>query len=107
MFCCLISAYFIDEPLSNIELREGETVTLTYELSAKRFPVSFLKDNQFIPETTSVEKMVAGRSKKLTIRNVAPSDGGKYYLRVDGKRRIDSSLTELLIYRMYCDFCYN
>lgn len=104
MFCCLISAYFIDEPLSNIELREGETVTLTYELSAKRFPVSFLKDNQFIPETTSVEKMVADRSKKLTIRNVAPSDGGKYYLRVDGKRRIDSSLTELLIYRMYCDF---
>lgn len=99
LFCCLISVYFIYEPLSNIELREGETVTLTYELSADRFPVLFLKDNYFIAETTSIKKREAGRSKEIEFINVAPSDAGKYCLKVVRNTSMNSHLTELLIHR--------
>ncbi|CAG2186103.1 TTN [Mytilus edulis] len=97
----LSSVYFIYEPLSNIELREGETVTLTYELSVNKYPVSFLKDNQFIAETTNIKKRVAGRYKKIKFRNIASSDAGKYCLKVEDKTSMNSHLTELLIHPMF------
>ncbi|CAG2191120.1 TTN [Mytilus edulis] len=93
--------YFFYEPLSNIELREGETVTLTYELSVNKYPVSFLKDNQFIAETTHIKKRVAGRTKELEFRNVAPCDAGQYCLKVEGNTSVNSHLTELLIHPMF------
>ncbi|CAG2199546.1 unnamed protein product [Mytilus edulis] len=82
------------QPLSEIELIEGHTAILKYKLSSSRFPVRFLKDNQFIAETTNIRKRVIGRSKTLEFTYVAPSDSGKYCLEVAGKQ---SSLTELKI----------
>lgn len=99
LLCCLISVYFFYEPLSNIELREGETVKLSYELSTNRFPVSFWKDNQFVAETTNIKKRVAGRTKELKFRNVAPSNAGQYRLKVEGNTSVKSHLTKLLIHR--------
>ncbi|VDI72377.1 Hypothetical predicted protein [Mytilus galloprovincialis] len=74
--------YFIYQPLSDIELIEGQTARLKYKLSTNRFPVSFLKDNQFFRETTFIKKSVVGRSKTLEFTYVAPTDAGTYCLKV-------------------------
>lgn len=104
IFCLfLILVNFIYQPLSEIELIEGHTAILKYKLSSGRFPVRFLKDNQFIAETTNIKKRVIGRSKTLEFTYVAPSDSGKYCLEVAGKQ---SSLTELKIHRMLYYFSF-
>lgn len=104
IFCLfLILVNFIYQPLSEIELIEGHTSILKYKLSSSRFPVRFLKDNQFIAETTNIRKRVIGRSKTLKFTYVAPSDSGKYCLEVAGKQ---SSLTELKIHRMLYYFSF-
>ncbi|CAG2239834.1 unnamed protein product [Mytilus edulis] len=78
-------------PLSDIQLIEGHTARLKYKLSTNRFPVSFLKDNQFIPGTTLIQKSVVVRSKKLEFTYVAPSDTGTYCLEVAGMKTMFTS----------------
>lgn len=92
-----ILVYFIYQPLSDIELIEGQTARLEYKLSNNRYTVWFLKDNKCIPETRFITKSVAGRSKKLKFTNIALNDTGTYCLKVAG---IMSNQIKIIVYRM-------
>lgn len=97
-----IAVYFIHQPLSNIELIEGQTARFKYKLSTKRFPVIFLKDNQFIPESTCIIKSIAGSSTKIKFSYVAPNDTGTYCLEVAGMK---SNQIKMIVNRMLYVFC--
>ncbi|CAG2227756.1 TTN [Mytilus edulis] len=63
--------------------------------------ISMREKSSNTAETTHIKKRVAGRTKELEFRNVAPCDAGQYCLKVEGKTSVNSHLTELLIHPMF------
>lgn len=93
----LIVVYFLYTPKSYKKIIEGDDFHLNYKLSTNRFPISFLKNGEFIPETTNVTKRIAGLWKTLVITGVTQNDEGKYCLMVE---RNKSEPVQLSIQRM-------
>lgn len=88
---------FIEEPPRDIQLVEGDTVTLEYKLLINIFPNSFLKNGKVVPIIDKMSKHENGPRIRLKITNVSLDDVGVYCLEVAGRR---SSLTNLVIRRM-------
>lgn len=89
--------YFLYTPQSHKKVIEGDGFQLSYKLSTNRFPISFLKNEGFIPETTNVTKRSEGRWKTLVITGVTLNDAGNYCLIV---KRNKSEPVRLSIQRM-------
>lgn len=95
-FLRVIAGYFIEEPLSDIQLIEGQILKLKYKLVVNS-PSSFLKNDEYLPETKNIIANKHGRWRMLIITNVTPNNNGSYCLNVEGHR---SRLTNLTVQRM-------
>ncbi|XP_063411256.1 titin-like [Mytilus trossulus] len=91
---------YLVEPSSDIELIEGDTVTLEYKLLINIFPNSFLKNGKVVPLIDKMSKKEKGQMIRLKITNVSVDDVGVYCLEVAGRR---SSLTNLVIRRSFIE----
>lgn len=96
-FIRLIAGSFIEEPPSDIQLVEGQTVELEYKLLNIRLTATFLKNNFFLPALKNHEKIVYGVWRILKITNITKKDVGMYCLEVAGHR---SRLSNMNIKRM-------
>ncbi|XP_041913572.1 obscurin isoform X1 [Alosa sapidissima] len=78
------SVYF-EKELEDLEATEGESVTLTCELSNPNAPVIWKKDAEMLSQGARVSLEQQGNTHVLEIRRVRPEDAGVYTCNTRGK----------------------